>query len=311
MSEFSFERAWALIRNSASTFFVVGLVAVVLSSILSGPGFIQPRYLSTATVYPVNLQSYSTETRTDQLLQLFESNSLRDSLIGKFDLWRMYEVDSTKSGARFLLYNEFNDRITVSKTRYESVQIEVEDERPDTAQLMVIEMIDQLNILARRLQREKSTELLLIAERALAHEKYKLDSVETVLNRMRNEFGLLEYSVQSKELIKGYVKALNSSPAKAKEIKALIDELERKGGEFRTLTALSDGFRANYDRLLTGYEQTVSDVTKELTYTNTIIYPEVPDKKVHPVRWLIVLLSLLSALFLCFVLLMMRSKRSA
>ena len=68
-------------------------------------------------------------------------------------------------------------------------------------------------------------------------------------------------------------------------------------------------FRANYDRLLTEYERVVNDVTKELTYTNTVVYPEVADKKVYPVRWLIVSTSTLSALFLCFVLVVWRDQR--
>ena len=53
----------------------IGLFALIISAIFSGPTFIKPRYRSTATVYPVNLNSYSIETRTDQLLQLLESNS--------------------------------------------------------------------------------------------------------------------------------------------------------------------------------------------------------------------------------------------
>ncbi|MBL0043988.1 MAG: hypothetical protein IPP33_06165 [Flavobacteriales bacterium] len=35
-------------------------------------------------------------------------------------------------------------------------------------------------------------------------------------------------------------------------------------------------------------------------------YPEVPDKKVYPVRWLIVLVSVLSASLLCFLLVVLR-----
>jgi capsule polysaccharide export protein KpsE/RkpR len=311
MADLTFSRAWSVISDNWKTFTIVGAVAALLSGILSGPTFISPRYLSSSIVYPVNLQSYSTETRTDQLLQLFESNSIRDSLIQKFGLVEAYEIDTSEAGSNFRLYNEFNDRVTISKTRYESVQIEVEDEDPQRAQAMVLEMIDQLNLLARRLQREKSEELLEIAERALVHESYKLDSVEAVLGNMRQQYGLLAYDQQSEELVKGYVKALGTSPSKADQIKKLIEELEEKGGEFRTLTALSDAFRNNYDRLLTGYEQAVSDVTKELTYTNTVLYPELPDKKVYPIRWLIVLLSVVSALFFCYVLIMMRGDKPA
>lgn len=311
MAELSFSKAWNIIADNRKTFAVVGVVSLLLSGVLSGPTFVKPRYLSSSIVYPVNLQSYSTETRTDQLLQLLESNSIRDSLINKFDLLTVYEVDTANAGSYFLLYNEFNDRVTISKTRYESVQIEVEDEQPQRAQAMVLEMIDQLNLLARRLQREKSVELLQIAERAMAHEKYKLDSIELKLSKMRHDYGLLAYDQQSEELVKGYVKALGTSTAKANEIKKLMESLGEKGGEFRTLTALSDAFRNNYDRLLTGYEQAVNDVTKELTYTNTIVYPELPDKKVYPIRWLIVALSVLSALFLCYLLVMMRVGKEA
>jgi hypothetical protein len=53
----------------------------------------------------------------------------------------------------------------------------------------------------------------------------------------------------------------------------------------------------------------VNDVTKELTYTNVVVYPEVSDKKVFPVRWVIVSSVTFSALFLCFVLLLWRDDR--
>ncbi|HRF79765.1 MAG TPA: hypothetical protein PL070_06735, partial [Flavobacteriales bacterium] len=172
-------------------------------------------------------------------------------------------------------------------------------------------MLEQVNLLARRLQREKSYEVLSIAERALSHERYKLDSVEARLDTLRKNSGLLAYEAQAKELTKGYVRMLSSgaSTAQREQVLSMIKDLESKGGEFRQLTELSNLFRANYDRLLTQHETVVNDVTKELTYTNVIVYPEVSDKKVYPVRWLIVLLSTVSALLLCFLVLLWQDKR--
>lgn len=297
-------------RGHWRLFLGVAVAAAVISAVLSGPSFMPPRYKSTATVYPVNLNSYSIETRTDQLLQLLESNSIRDSLIKRFDLPAKYELDTTANGGYWALYNEFNDRVEISKTRYESVQIEVVDEDPRAARDMVLEMLRQVNLLARRLQREKSAEVLVIAERAMAHERHKLDSVEARLNVLRQEKGLLSYEAQVKELTKGLVRALASGSASQRDaLQARIRDLEEKGGEFRQLTELSNLFRQNYDRLLTDYERVVNDVTKELTYTNVVVYPEVSDKKVWPVRWLIVSTSTLAALFLCFVLLVWRDHR--
>ena len=309
-TEINYTAFLSTMRGHWRLFALVGVIAAVASGLLSGPRIMEPRYKSSATVYPVNLNSYSIETRTDQLLQLLESNSIRDSLIKRFGLPAKYEIDTAANGGYFALYNEFNDRVEISKTRYESVQIEVVDEDPRQARDMVLEMLDQVNLLARRLQREKSNEVLVIAERSLAHERHKLDSVEARLNKLRQEKGLLSYETQVKELTKGLVKALGTGSAAQREaLQARIQDLEEKGGEFRELMELSNLFRQNYDRLLTEYEKVVNDVTKELTYANVVVYPEVSDKKVWPVRWLIVSTTVLAALFLCFVLLVWRDHR--
>lgn len=307
---FSFQRFWDTVVRHWKLFAGVAIGAAIVSAVLSGPAFISPLYRSSAIVYPVNLSSYSIESTSDQLLQLLESNSIRDSLIKRFGLPAKYEIDTAANGGYFALYNEFNDRVEISKTRYESVQIEVVDEDPRQARDMVLEMLDQVNLLARRLQREKSNEVLVIAERSLAHERHKLDSVEVRLNVLRQEKGLLSYDTQVKELTKGLVKALGSGSAAQREaLQSRIRDLEEKGGEFRELMELSNLFRQNYDRLLTEYEKVVNDVTKELTYANVVVYPEVSDKKVWPVRWLIVSTTVLAALFLCFVLLVWRDHR--
>ena len=252
------------IRTNWRTFCIVGAVAIGFAYIFSGPTFIPPKFLSTATVYPVNLNSYSQETRTDQLLQLLESNIIRDSLITRFDLANSYDVDTAVNGGYFALYNEFNDRVEISKTRYESVMIEVLDEDPRVARDMVLEMLDQANLLARRLQREKSMEVERMALRAMKNEA-QFDSIEARLDLLRQGSGLLAYEVQAKEVTKGYVKLLSTSgtnTAQKQQLEALMKELEEKGGEFRYLSGLSDMFRYNYNRLLTEYEVAVNDVPR-------------------------------------------------
>jgi capsule polysaccharide export protein KpsE/RkpR len=260
-------------------------------------------------VYTVKQNSYSIESRTEQLLQLFESNSIRDSLIEKFDLATSYDIDTNAVGWKFALYNEFKDRVDIGKTRYESVRIEVLDEEPVRAQGLLLEMLEQINLLARRLQREKSAELLRMAERSMRHEQSKMDSIESRLSVIRQESGLLEYDLQTEELTKGYVKALSRAGTTEKEkeeLKAMLSELETKGGEFRALTHLGNLSRTEYNDLVLEYEELMDDMSKELTYTNVIIHPEVPDKKVYPVRWLIVSISLVSALFFTFIVVAMK-----
>ena len=165
--------------------------------------------------------------------------------------------------------------------------------------------------LARRLQREKSAEVLHIAERALTHSRIKLDSTEKKLTALRNSSGLLSYDSQARELTKAYAKMIASGAPQAQKdaVQTMLHELMDKGGELRSLTNLSDIFRDEYSRLLTEYEHIVNDMTKELTYTNVVVYPEIPDKKIWPLRWLILLIGVSSALFLCFLLVILRDQR--
>ena len=299
-------------RRNWKTLALVAITAAVVATIASMPVFMPPKYMSRATVYPVNLNSYSIETRTDQLLQLLESNSIRDSLIKNFELHEVYDMDTTRQGGYFALYNEFKDRVEIRKTTYESVHIEIVDEDPRRARDLVNAMLDQANLLARRLQREKSYELLAISERSLAHAREKMDSVEKRLDTLRAKEGILDYYSQVKELTKGYMRMIESGAPKTRidEVQGLIRDLERHGGEFRELSELSNLFRTNYDKLLTEYERVVNDVTKELTYTNVIVYPEISDKKVYPIRWLILLLSVVSSVFLAYLLLIWRDQRA-
>jgi len=309
-AELDLSHALTVLRRGWRTMALTALVAMVLSAVLSGPTFIAPRYRSSATVFPVNLTSYSIETRTDQLLQLLESNSIRDSLVQRFDLARHYEIDITKPPGRFYLDAEYHDRVEIGKTRFESVQIEVTDEDPQLARDMVQEILRQTDLLARRLQREKSHELLAISEREMAIAKHKLDSVETRLDQLRRETGLLDYDAQTEEVTRGYLRMQSggASGAAREEARGLLKALGVKGGEFRQLTELSTIFRDNYVARLNEVEKARTDVNKVLTYTNVVGYPEVADKKVFPVRWLIVLISTVSALFLAYVLLALRHR---
>ena len=43
-------------------------------------------------------------------------------------------------------------------------------------------------------------------------------------------------------------------------------------------------------------------------YTNVVTYPEVSDKKVYPIRWLILLITVVAAELLCFALFMIKER---
>lgn len=308
----TFTRSYSVVSRHWRLFVLVGLVAFILSAIFSGSRFIKPRYKSQAVVYPVNLNSYSIESRADQLLQLLESNSIRDSVIHRFDLLAHYKMDTTGSSGRAALYNLYKERVTIEKTRYESVEIHVEDEDPVMARDMVANILDQTDLLARRLQRKNSAELLTIVQSGLTATRMRMDSVEGRLNALRSNSGLLDYDAQAKELTKGYMKVISGhgTTAQKEEISGMLKSLETNGGEFYRLTELNDQLIVEYGKKQEEERVVQMDISKVLTYTNVVVYPEVSDKKVYPIRWLIVLVATAMAMLLCYILVFLRDRAS-
>ena len=151
---------------------VVVAVSMIASIIFSGPSFIKPKFKSFAIVYPSNLIAYSTESSTEQMLQMLQSSDVRQQIINSFHLMNHYEIDSSKNmHANSEVINIYNDNVTINKTEYESVQIEVWDTDPVLAAAMADSIIVLGDKKIRSVQREKAEEVLVIAKNQLDRKK--------------------------------------------------------------------------------------------------------------------------------------------
>lgn len=278
-------------------YLTVGVVSIGASVIFSSPSFIPPKYMSRSVMYPSNLISYSSETATEQLLQLMNASEVKNALIEKFQLPRHYEIDTSKDRGHYKLFKELEDNLSVDKTSFESVEVEVLDTDPKMAKEMNLEIIKQVNIKARNLQREKSKEILKIRKNQLLNKEIQIDSLEKKVRKLSMKYGLLDYPLQSKEVTKGYMEfLLENKRGKFDEAEELYENLQKEGKRFHDLQYLLMLARGDYNDLLNEYEDAVKDVSKELTYTNLIISPRAADKKSYPIRWLIVSIAFISSL---------------
>jgi capsule polysaccharide export protein KpsE/RkpR len=286
--------------------FAAVAMAGILSVVFSGERFITPKYKSTAYVYPVNIIPYSMETPTEQLLQLFGSSDVRNLMVKRFRLPDYYEIDTASSSGKTRLYLLYDENVTVRRTEFESVRIDILDKDPVVASEMVAELIHFVDIKARSVQREKTAEVVQIYADQLRLKKAQLDSIDNLLTDIRIRYGLLDYKTQSKEVIKSYLKlATNNSPiSQYRGIDSMYRHLEYKGGDLVALSSQEKSLLEDYNLIKTNYDQAVSDMTKELTYTNIMANPFPADSKSYPIRWVIVLTSIVATFMLsliCFI----------
>jgi capsule polysaccharide export protein KpsE/RkpR len=271
------------------TLLVVIGVSIVLSSVFSSKYFIKPKYKSIAVIYPSNLMPYSQESPTEQMLQLFQSDSIFNHVVDHFRLAKHYCLDSASPTIHNELLGMYNENVSIKKTEYEAVRIEVLDYDPDTACMIIHEMVNAFNSYTLKLNKSKSGELVTIFGDQMKRKEAQIDSINTALKEIAVKYGIIDYKAQSRELAKEYYRTTASgNEKKINELTNSLRNLEERGGKVFELKKHLDHSTAEYGALLVQYNTVVEDSRKELTYTNMVVKPFPSDKKAYPIRWLIV-----------------------
>lgn len=290
---------------------IVG-VAAILAGIFSGPTFITPMYKSYAVAYPANIEPYSEESETEQMLQIINSQEIIDSVIEKFDLAKHYEIDKDYVYWRTTLLYEYHQNIGISKTPYESVLIEVLDKNPDTAMLIVNAILHYYNSKVSEMHKGKYREVVEMYKNQMAFKQRSLDSLKMILHNLGSEYGLIDYSVQSQEIMRGYLKTLTGDgPQRVndKEVSRLLENMELQGGQLLQVMEMITHESRTFVDMKVDYELAYRFLNADMTYSNIVTSPFVADKKSYPVRWLIVVVVTLAVFVFSMLIILFIEKR--
>ncbi|NTW25739.1 MAG: hypothetical protein HGA37_13665 [Lentimicrobium sp.] len=283
---------------------IIASVAAFLAIIFSSSFFIKPRFKSFALVYPSNIAPYSDESESEQMLQWFQSKDIRDSIMAKFDLADHYRIDTSYRYYYSTITNLYNENVKINKTQWESIEIEVTDTDPLIANDMVLSIIDFCNKKIRQIHRDKYFEVVVSLGRSLQEQRNQLDSVEKKLSDLRINYELIDYPSQANEITRGFLRTVdgsNSTNINMKDVLRMKSNFEHKAGEMAILTQRRNDILRNYAEFELKYNQAYYDAEKEFTFTNIVTPPVVADKKTYPVRWLIMLYSVVASLFFSLV----------
>jgi len=306
---FEYKKLLSLINKWKYHLIIVLVVATVAASIFSGPRFITPMYRSFAIVYPANLKPYSKESTTEQMIQIFQSQGIEDSMIAKYNLAKRYNINPRDKYFRTELLRLYRKSVSISKTNYEAVKISVLDKNPDTAKLMADDLIALFNKKVSKMKRQKYREAVNAFKGQLNREKTSLDSLRGVLKHL-GKMGIFEYNYQSQQIMKAFLRNAASGSEKEREAKTLMQNMGKYSGDLvQTVRLLSDQ-SGSYSKTKMAYENEYRNLVAHITYTYIVTYPFVPDKKSYPVRWLIVVVSDAAVMALAFLLIVFLDRKT-
>lgn len=301
-SEYSNQAFIKLLTKWKKHLIIVVVIATILSVVFSGPHFIKPMYKSVGVVYPTNITPYSSETPTEQLLQLFKSADVREGIIQSFKLASHYKIDSTSKAFKTKLFKAYDENVSIEKTEYESINIEVWDRDPKIASAIADSVISMVNKKILSLSRKRVSEVVLITKNQMLSKKKELDSLDMCISEYRKKYDLLDYSLQVKEVSRANLRS--NSMINGKKIDTLLKNLKYKGLDFIEMNDLAWSARDKYNTLKFEYENTLKDYNKVLTYTSVVTKPYPADKKSYPIRWLIVVVCAVVSFVLAMIIIM-------
>jgi capsule polysaccharide export protein KpsE/RkpR len=287
----------------------LALLVIAAAVISFGVSFLlKEKYKSTAVVYPVNMYQNSDESNSEQLLQYLLSEDVKNKLAKEFNLYGRYGIDTlTAKGGKALFSYMYQENFSISPTLYESIEISVKDEDPFMAKKMNERLIQLTNQLIQYNKTTVINQYLNNAKHVLKASEAEMDSLSKMISSIRKEYNIVDESSQGKYLSKEIAKGGNLSESLQKQATGI----KEKSAELKILNGKIKSALGAYTEMKTQYDKYLMDAQGNIDFILYVSKPNLPDKRCYPVRWIIVLVSSLSAFLLGTVIIIIQNRKKS
>lgn len=298
---FLFKWRWALV--------VVCAAAAVVSAVVSLT--LEEKFKSSVVMFPAGKSSlgsqlmeevqkedvleYGEKEEAERLLQILNSDRIRNKIVEKYDLYTHYNIPRDSKGANAKMSATYDENISSKLTRFGSVRVDVLDTDPKKAMLMANDIVALLDTVANDLMDIRALEAFRIAEAEYLHLQSEIVQLEDSMSVLRG-LGVYDYMSQIEGLNEQYATAIGKrQPQEAAQLKKQMDEVALYGNTYVKLETLIISAYEREAILKKRYELLKIDLNSKLPATFVLDFASEADKKSYPIRWLIVVVSVFSA----------------
>lgn len=247
------------------------------------------------TVKKEDVLAYGAEEDAERLMQILNSDQIRNRIIEDFDLWMVYDIPRDSKGARAKIGRQYNENVEARITRFGSIEVSVLDESPDRARDMANRISEYADSVSNNIRNERAREAFQYAEVSLRQLEEELGLLEDSMTVLR-KLGVYNYEDQVAALMEQYGTAIATGhPDRAQKIKENLDFLSKYGTLFHKLESEIEGAYEKLTVLRKRYALIKIDIESNLPAKFIVDSATAADKKSFPIRWLIVVMSTLSA----------------
>ncbi len=231
----------------------VGAIAISL--------FLDDYYESFTTFYaaspdqalpePVGIEAgerdyYGESEDIDRILTIAESSEVANYLISKYHLYEHYDIDTTHRLAPFKVAKAFRSHYNVQKTKYDAIEITMEDKEPKLAAQMVNDARAKVEEIAQNLVKKNQKIKIATYKKAIADKVKELGLLSDSMQVVRKQYGVYNTLTQSE----GLAKQIAQAEAKRARENARREILAKKPRISRDTIAMIDAMVSGMDQQL-------------------------------------------------------------
>jgi uncharacterized protein involved in exopolysaccharide biosynthesis len=301
------------------------LIAVTLLAMLSSVVvslLIKDKYKSTVVLFPTTTSSISKallsanntgredilrfgeEEEAEQLLQILNSDEIRQRIVEKYDLVNHYDIDTNDKFINTKIQKEYEANVSFERTKFMSIEINVLDYNADTAALIANDIASLLDTVKNRMRQEIAVPAFIIVSKRYNDQKEYVGGLEDSLMSLR-KLGVIDYESQAERITEQLSIAILQGKNKA--IKALEEKLEvlsKYGGYFVSIREQLGYEKRQLTFIHSKYEEIKVDAETNLQHKFIVNHAFPAEKKSYPIRWLIVAVATFSSFLLALILLL-------
>lgn len=294
----------------------IGAIIAIIASLV-----ITPKFKSTVIMFPAtsgsiskglltesnttkDLMVFGEEEEVEQMMQILLSDEIRDRVVKKYNLYEHYEIDPKGAFPRTKLQEEYNGNVSIERTQFMSIRIEVLDKDPELAANMANDIAALVDTVMNNMKRER-------ALKALAIVKKEYDYLDSVINNLEVEFkqirekGINNYESQSEVYNDAYAVAIaENRMAGARKLEEKLKVLSEYGGDYVKVRDRLYMANKRFGEVREKFELAQVDANEYLPHTYIVESAQIAEKKAYPVRWLIVVVSTFGAFIFSILLLL-------
>lgn len=204
----------------------IGLLTAIVTM------FMPNYYKATSTFYPAspslanpNALGYDENAKyvygggedLDRLFSILISEKVMNHLISKFDLYKSYDIDSSSSKGKHMMMMQFKENYKCIRTKYEAIELSVEDKDPLVAANITNEAREYTNLLIQKLIKESQFKGIESLEKNILLQEAKVSALADSIQDVKSNSKMIDPYFQSETFSIEVIKAeSNLADAKAK-----------------------------------------------------------------------------------------------